>query len=70
MSVHGKPGLEFFRPNHGRDEIRAEREGNDSQNEIFHKMLLKLFAAARIKRESGEEQNRQSDIHNVQHNRI
>jgi hypothetical protein len=55
MSVHGV--LEFFRPEHGHNEIRAERTRDDAQNEIFHKVRLQFFAAARVKHESGKEQH-------------
>jgi hypothetical protein len=39
MGVHGS-GLKFFRPEHGRDEIGAERDGNDSEDEVFHKIKV------------------------------
>jgi hypothetical protein len=35
MGVHGE--LKFFRFKHGDNEISAERRGNDSENEVFHK---------------------------------
>src|SRR5277367_4566620 len=62
-------GLKFFRPDHGHNEIHAEREGNDSENDIFHKNFrLKFFAADRIKREGGKKQDRSADVDHVQHN--
>jgi hypothetical protein len=33
--------LKFFRPEHGYDEIHTERDGNDSEDEVFHK--IKVF---------------------------
>jgi len=62
-------GLKFFRPDHGHDEIHAEREGNDSENDVFHKNFrLKFFAADRVKRERGEKHDDNSDVNDVQHN--
>jgi hypothetical protein len=61
--------LKFFRPDHGHDEINAKREGNDSENDIFHKNLpLELFAANRVKREGRKKQDRRADVDHVQHN--
>ena len=36
MGVHGS-GLKFFRPQHRHKEIHTERDGDDSENEVFHK---------------------------------
>jgi hypothetical protein len=58
--------LKLFRPEHDHDEIHAERDGNDSKNEVFHK-YLEFFAAVRIKRNRSEEKYRQSDVNDVQH---
>jgi hypothetical protein len=60
--------LKFFRPEHGRDEIRAERDGNDSEYEVFHKS--KPLAAARVKQKRREKCDRNSDVNHVQHNFI
>jgi hypothetical protein len=61
--------LKFFRSDHGRDEIRAEREGNDSEDDVFHKIFrLKFFAADRVKCERGEEHDGRSDVNGIEHN--
>jgi hypothetical protein len=65
MGIHKV--LKFFRPEHDHDKIHAERDGNDSENEVFHK-YLEFFAATRIKHERGEDKYRQSDVNNIQHN--
>jgi hypothetical protein len=66
MGVHGD--LEFFRPQHGDDEIHAERGRDDSEDETFHKIRSKFFAAARIKRERDEEHHCDSNIDGIKHN--
>jgi hypothetical protein len=70
MGVHKNfAGLKFFRADHRHDEIHAEREGNDSENDVFHKIFrLKFFAADRIKREHRKKQDRRSDVNRIEHN--
>jgi hypothetical protein len=70
MDVHKNfAGLKFFRADHRDDEIHAEREGNDSENNVFHKIFrLKFFAADRVKGERSKKQDRRAEIDYVQHN--
>jgi hypothetical protein len=70
MGVHKNfAGLKFFRADHRHDEIHAEREGNDSENDIFHKIFrLKFFAADRVKRERGEKHDGRSEVNGIEHN--
>jgi hypothetical protein len=70
MGVHKNfAGLKFFRADHRHDEIHAEREGNDSKNDVFHKNFrLKFFAADRVKRERRKKQDRRANVNHVQHN--
>jgi hypothetical protein len=69
MSVHGLQ-LEFLGPQHGDNQIAAERDGNDSKNEVFHKIWSELFTANCINAERHESPENQSDIDCVQHNSI
>jgi hypothetical protein len=70
MGVHKNfAGLKFFRADHRYDEIHAEREGNDSENDIFHKNFrLKFFAADRVERERGEKYDGRSEVNGIEHN--
>jgi hypothetical protein len=65
MRVHGS-GLKFFRPQHRHEEIHAERDGDDSENEVFHKS--KFLAAARVKHKRREKCDRNSDVNGIKHN--
>jgi hypothetical protein len=70
MGVHNNfAGLKFFRADHRHDEIHAKRKGNDSENDIFHKIFrLKFFAADRVKRERGEKHDGRSEVYGIKHN--
>jgi hypothetical protein len=70
MGIHKNfAGLKFFRADHRHDEIHAKREGNDSENDIFHKNFrLKFFAADRVERERGEKHDGRSDVNGIKHN--
>jgi hypothetical protein len=68
VKVHDDGGLEFFRPDHGHDEVCAQRERKDQKDEVFHNgELLEFCAAERVEHEGGKKQDRQSDIDDVQH---
>jgi hypothetical protein len=41
--------LEFFRPNHRHEQINEEQQGDESDNNSFHGVLLQLLAEADIK---------------------
>jgi hypothetical protein len=59
--------LEFFRPNHGREQIREEQERDDTDDECFHLVLLQLLAKADVKCRDNEEEDYGSDENEVGH---
>jgi hypothetical protein len=61
-------GLKLFRPHHCENQITAQRDGNDSKNDVFHKIELEFFAAERVKCERRKKQDRRADVDHVQHN--
>jgi hypothetical protein len=68
MGIHKKIGSKFFRADHRRYEICAERDRDEEEQDVFHRgWFLKFFAAARVKRESGKKQDRDTDINDVKH---
>jgi hypothetical protein len=57
--------LKFFGPQHRQKEIHAERDGDDSENEVFHKS--KFLAAAGVKHKRREKCDRDSDVNGIKH---
>jgi len=39
---------EFFRPNHGHEQIDKQQQGDDGDNDCFHEQLLQFFTKADI----------------------
>jgi hypothetical protein len=42
--------LEFFRPNHGDEQVRKQQQRDDADNDGFHSIFLEPFAKADVKR--------------------
>jgi hypothetical protein len=59
--------LEFFRPNHGREQICEEQERNNPDDECFHLVLLQFLAKADVKCGHNEEEDYGSDENDVGH---
>src|SRR5664280_2874034 len=54
--------LEFLRSEHGHEQVSEQQQGNHAHNEVFHKLLLQLFAEADIQAADHEEEHRHSNI--------
>jgi hypothetical protein len=47
MGVHKFGALKFLRFEHRDEQIHAERDGDDSKNEVFHKSFGQSFSQPR-----------------------
>ena len=65
-SLHGC-SLEFFRPNHGHEQIDEQQQGNDADNDGFHRVLLQLLAEADVKSAHDKKQNDDASENEVVH---
>jgi hypothetical protein len=59
--------LEFFRPNHGHEQIREEQECDDPDDECFHLGVLQPLAKADVKCGHNEEEDDGSAENDVGH---
>ena len=59
--------LKFFRINHRDEQIREQREGNEADNNIFHKSL-EFFAPVSVNFAGRKKGRDDSDINQVSHN--
>jgi hypothetical protein len=58
---------EFFRPNHGHEQIDEQQQRDDAHNDSFHAVLLKFLAEADVKTAYGKKQNDDSEEDEVVH---
>jgi hypothetical protein len=61
--------LKFFRINHRDEQIDEQRNGNESDNDVFHKSS-EFFAPVGVNFARHKKQDDGSDINHVQHNFI
>jgi hypothetical protein len=66
--LHGV-SLKFFRPDHGREQIDEQQEGDDAHDEVFHGVLLQFFAEANIIAAADKERDHDCDEDYVIHGR-
>jgi hypothetical protein len=53
--------LEFFRPDHGHEQIDEQQESDDPDNDCFHWIRLKLLAEAGVKAAHDKKHDDNSD---------
>jgi hypothetical protein len=58
---------EFFRPNHGHEQIDEQQQRDDADNDGFHCVLLKFLAEAGVKAAHDKKQNDDSGEDDVVH---
>jgi hypothetical protein len=58
--------LKFFRINHRDEQIRKQREGNDADNNVFHK-FLEFFAPVGVDLARHKKQGEHGEINQVIH---
>jgi hypothetical protein len=58
--------LKFFRINHRNEQIRKQREGNEADNNVFHKSL-EFFAPVGVKLARHKKQGDDSDENKINH---
>jgi len=58
--------LKFFRINHRDEQIGEQREGNESDNDVFHKWL-EFSAPAGVKFAHDKNQGDDGDVNNISH---
>jgi hypothetical protein len=49
--------LEFFRADHGREQINKQQERDDTDDDRFHFVLLQLLAKTHVKSAGDEKRN-------------
>jgi len=59
--------LEFFRPDHGREQINKQQERDDTDDDRFHFVLLQLLAKTHVKSAHDKKSNRDPDENEVAH---
>jgi hypothetical protein len=59
--------LEFFRPNHGHEQIDEQQQRDDADNDGFHCVLLKFLREAGVKAAHDKKQNDDSGEDEVVH---
>jgi hypothetical protein len=59
--------LEFFRPDHRHKQIDEKQQRDDSDNDRFHVVLLKLLAEAGVKTAHDKKQNDDSNENQITH---
>jgi hypothetical protein len=59
--------LEFFRPNHGHQQINKEQQCDDADDGRFHFALLELLAKTHVKRAHDKKDNDDPDKNEVAH---
>jgi hypothetical protein len=59
--------LEFFRPDHRHKQVDEEQQGDDPDDDGFHKVLLKPVAKAHVKSAHDEKQEHDADVDEVAH---
>jgi hypothetical protein len=59
--------LEFFRPDHGHQQVNEQQQGNDANDKILHKSLLSLFAETDIETAHHEKQHYNSNVNQIIH---
>jgi hypothetical protein len=59
--------LEFFRPNHGHEQIDEQQQRDDPDNDGFHCVLLKFLTEADVKAAHDKKQNDDSGEDEVVH---
>jgi hypothetical protein len=58
--LHGR-SLEFFRTDHGHEQIDEEQQGDDPDNDGFHCVLLEFFAEVDVKAAHDKKPNDDAD---------
>jgi hypothetical protein len=58
--------LKFFRINHRDEQIREQREGDEANNDVFHKSS-KFFAPTSVKPARHEKQGDDGDKNKISH---
>jgi hypothetical protein len=58
--------LKFFRINHRDEQIRKQREGNESDNDVFHK-FSEFSAPVGVKFAHHKNQGDDGDVNNISH---
>jgi hypothetical protein len=66
--LHRRAQLKFLRLDHREQQIREQRQGNQSYNHVFHKKL-EFFAPMSVKLAGHKEGNHDSDVNCVCHTR-
>jgi hypothetical protein len=59
--------LEFFRPDHGHEQVDEQQQGHEARDEVFHDGFLQFVAATDVKRADHEEESDQSDVKKIRH---
>jgi hypothetical protein len=58
---------EFFRPQHGYEEIAKQDQRDAADNEDFHKVLLERLAGAQIRDTGQEEAHQRHQVNQIVH---
>jgi len=65
--LHSHFSSEFFRTDHGHEQIDEEQQGYDRDNDGFHCVLLEFFAETYVKAANDKKSNDDTDEDYVAH---